>query len=193
MTFRLSFDDLSVTFWLSFNHLSVTYWWFFNDFQWLFFCLWFKELSINTLCVIFSHSLEKISLEVKTVLENLSFFWENCSYSYIYVSVMLFNYTRMKMTHFSLTSQNLRSLGEVCDRLGTVWPWGISLAPSASQTKHTVQQGKLCWHCVLDCGLGPSLVARTITKNRQPGLTVLKQRAEQQQQQCKQNSPCKAV
>ena len=43
-------------------------------------------------------------------------------------------------------------------------PWGISLAPSASQTKHTVQPGKLCWHWVLDCGLGPRLVTRTVKK-----------------------------
>ena len=28
---------------------------------------------------------------------------------------------------------------------------GISLAPCASRTKHIVQQGKVCWHCVLDC------------------------------------------
>jgi hypothetical protein len=34
---------------------------------------------------------------------------------------------------------------------------------------------------VLDCGLGPSLVARTVKKNRQLELTVLKQGAEQQQ------------
>ena len=27
----------------------------------------------------------------------------------------------------------------------------ISLAPSTSQTKHAVQQGKVCWHGVLDC------------------------------------------
>ena len=73
------------------------------------------------------------------------------------------------------------------------YSWGTSLAPSASQTKHTVQQGRVCWHCVLDCGLGPRLVARTVKRNRQPGLTVLKQRAELQQQQCKQNSPCNAV
>ena len=37
----------------------------------------------------------------------------------------------------------------------------ISLAPSTSQTKCAVQQGKVCWHGVLDCGLGPSLVKRT--------------------------------
>ena len=55
-------------------------------------------------------------------------------------------------------------------------PLGISLAPSASQTKQTVQQGKLCWHCVLDCGLGPRLVSRTVKKNRQPGLTVFRQK-----------------
>ena len=42
--------------------------------------------------------------------------------------------------------------------------WGTSLAPSASQTKHTAQQGKVCWHCVLDCGLGPRLVARSVKK-----------------------------
>ena len=31
---------------------------------------------------------------------------------------------------------------------------GISLSPCASRTKHTVQQGKVCWHCVLDCVCG---------------------------------------
>ena len=41
------------------------------------------------------------------------------------------------------------------------------------------QQGKVCWHGVLDCGLGPSLVARTI-KNWQLEWTVLKQGAEHQ-------------
>ena len=40
----------------------------------------------------------------------------------------------------------------------------ISQAPSTSQTEHAVQQGKVCWHGVLDCGLGPSLVARTVKK-----------------------------
>ena len=34
---------------------------------------------------------------------------------------------------------------------------------------------------MLDCGLGPSLVARTVKKNRQLGLTVLKPGSEQQQ------------
>ena len=34
---------------------------------------------------------------------------------------------------------------------------------------------------VLNCGLGPSLVARTVKKNRQLELTVLKQGAEHQQ------------
>ena len=34
---------------------------------------------------------------------------------------------------------------------------------------------------MLDCGLGPSLVARTVKKNRQLELTVLKQGAEHQQ------------
>jgi hypothetical protein len=33
---------------------------------------------------------------------------------------------------------------------------------------------------VLDCGLGPSLVARTVKKNRQLELTVLKQGEEHQ-------------
>ena len=57
----------------------------------------------------------------------------------------------------------------------------ISQAPSTSQTKCAVQQGKVCLHGVLDCGLGPSLVARTVVKkNRQPELTVLKQGAERQ-------------
>ena len=40
----------------------------------------------------------------------------------------------------------------------------ISLDPSSSQTKCAVQQGRVCWHGVLDCGLGPSLVARTVLK-----------------------------
>ena len=57
----------------------------------------------------------------------------------------------------------------------------ISLAPSTSQTKRAVQQGKVCWHAVLDSGLGPSLVARTVKKNRQLELTVVKQGAEHQQ------------
>ena len=34
---------------------------------------------------------------------------------------------------------------------------------------------------MLDCGLGPSLVARTVKKNRQLELTVLKQGSEHQQ------------
>ena len=57
----------------------------------------------------------------------------------------------------------------------------ISLAPSTSQTKHAVQQGKVCLHAALDSGLGPSLVARTVKKNKQLELTVLKQGAENQQ------------
>ena len=57
----------------------------------------------------------------------------------------------------------------------------ISLAPSTSQTKHAVQQGKVCWHGVLDCGLGPRLVTGTVKKSKLLGATVLKHRAEQQQ------------
>ena len=48
-------------------------------------------------------------------------------------------------------------------RLGVYLHKEISLAPSTSQTKGAVQQGKVCWHGVLDCGLG--LVARTVKKN----------------------------
>ena len=57
----------------------------------------------------------------------------------------------------------------------------ISLAPSTSQIKHAVQHGKVCFLGVLDCGLGPSLVARTIKKNRQLELAVLMQGSEHQQ------------
>ena len=47
------------------------------------------------------------------------------------------------------------------------YQWGlphkeISLAHIASQTKQTVQQRKLCWHGVLECGLGPRLITRTV-------------------------------
>ena len=60
----------------------------------------------------------------------------------------------------------------------------ISLAHSTSQTKQTLQQEKVCWHGVLDCGLGPRLVTRTIRKHYQLGVTVLKQGPEQQQHTC---------
>ena len=50
----------------------------------------------------------------------------------------------------------------------TVHVWSdhkeISLAPSACQSKHIVQQGQVCCYCVLDCGLGPRLITRTLKK-----------------------------
>ena len=53
-------------------------------------------------------------------------------------------------------------------------PWGTSLAPSVSETKHTVQQGKVCWHYVLDCGLGPSLLPKNPRFDKTQTVTKLK-------------------
>ena len=63
----------------------------------------------------FIHSLEKIRFEVRKLSYNLSSFEKKIFYSYIYISTMLFNYTRMKMANLSPTP-NMSSIGEVCDR-----------------------------------------------------------------------------
>ena len=46
------------------------------------------------------------------------FFWENCFYSYIYISTLLFYYIHIMIVHLSQTPQNMSSIGALCDRLG---------------------------------------------------------------------------
>ena len=47
-------------------------------------------------------------------------FWENCFYSYIYISTLLFNCTQMKMVHLSWSPPNMSSIGASCGSLGTM-------------------------------------------------------------------------
>ena len=64
-----------------------------------------------------SHSLEKIILEVRTLLLNF-FFLEKCFYFYIYILTIFLNYTPMKMVHLPGTSPNMSSILNVYNRLG---------------------------------------------------------------------------
>ena len=57
--------------------------------------------------------------EVRTLLWGLSFFWENLFSSFIYILTMFFfNYTHMKMTHWSQPQPNMSSIREGCNSLG---------------------------------------------------------------------------
>ena len=71
------------------------------------------------LSTLFLHSIEKISFEIMTLYKTPFFLQEICSYSYIDILTMFFNYTQMKMTYLSGHPPNMNSIGEVCDRLGT--------------------------------------------------------------------------
>ena len=46
------------------------------------------------------------------------FFWENCFYSNIYISTLLFYYIHIMVIHLCQTPPNMSSFGAVCDRLG---------------------------------------------------------------------------
>ena len=64
----------------------------------------------------FLHSLEKFSLEVRTLILNLYFLGEN-AFTHTFTFEPCYLITHMKMAHLSWTSPNMSSIGEVPDRL----------------------------------------------------------------------------
>ena len=66
----------------------------------------------------FLHSLENFFLEIMTLLLNLCFVKENCFYSYIHISTLLFSYTQMKMINLSPPPENMNSIQEACGIVG---------------------------------------------------------------------------
>ena len=49
--------------------------------------------------------------------KNCLFFWENCFYSYIYISTPLFYYIHMMIINLYQTLPNMSSIGAFCDGL----------------------------------------------------------------------------
>ena len=77
-----------------------------------------KKTWVNFLKTFSLHSLEKICLKVRRLLQTRLFFWENCFYSYIYISTLLFYYIHKMMINLYQTPPNMSSIGAVCDSLG---------------------------------------------------------------------------
>ena len=57
-------------------------------------------------------------MEVRVFFIKPVFFWENCFYSYIYISTLLFYYIHMMMINLYQTPPNMSSIGAVCNSLG---------------------------------------------------------------------------
>ena len=68
----------------------------------------------------FTHFRENLFGSQETFIKPV-FFWENCFYSYIYITTLLFYYIHMMIVHLPQTTQNMSSIGALCDRLGNTF------------------------------------------------------------------------
>ena len=94
-------------------------------------------------------SLEKISLEVRKHYKPV-IIWENWCHSDIYFSILLFNYTQMKMINLSSPPENMNSIREACSIVGTPAITAFvgnsgQLADSVCLTWHDLRTSETKW------------------------------------------------
>ena len=77
-----------------------------------------QNMWVNFFFNIFLHSYTYFGS--KDTFIRTGFFGENCFYSYIYISTLLFYDTQMKTPQLSRSSPIMSLIGEVCNRLRTV-------------------------------------------------------------------------